>query len=173
MENIELIPNLHPIFAHFTVGLFSSAMGFFVIGYVAKGQTWAKNFLTVAHWNIWLGAGITIVTIGTGLFEYYTVKHDEPSHSAMTDHRNWAFATAGFFWVLTLWSARNYRWEHPLKKSFITTIVLASILLMTAGWKGGELVYQYGLGVKSLPRVSAEDMGHSHDHELEGENNGH
>jgi len=173
MEIIELIPNLHPIFVHFTVGLFSTSVGLFVIGYVAKEKTWTENFLTVAHWNLWLGAAITIITVGTGLYEYYTVQHDEPSHSAMTDHRNWAAATAGFFWVLTLWSVRNYRWKHPLKKSFIVSIVLASMLLMATGWKGGELVYQYGLGVKSLPQISVEDQGHSHDSSADGDSHGH
>ncbi|MBL4664488.1 DUF2231 domain-containing protein [Nitrospina gracilis] len=173
MNIIELIPNLHPIFVHFTVGLLSTSAGLFVVGYVAKEKKWAENFLTVARWNLWLGAAITIITVGTGLYEYYTVQHDEPSHSAMTDHRNWALATAGFFWILTLWSVRNYRWKHPLKKSFITSIIVASMLLMLTGWKGGELVYQYGLGVKSLPQISAEDQGHSHDSSASGDNHGH
>ena len=87
------------------------------------------------------------------------------------DHRNWALATAGFFWVLTLWSARNSRWKHPLKKSFITSIVIASVLLMTTGWKGGELVSRYGLGVMSLPQAAEESPGNSHDPHLE--KNGH
>ncbi len=173
MEILNLIPNLHPIFVHFTVGLLSISVGFFVIGTIAKEQPWAKNFLTVARWNLWLGAAITVITIGTGLFEYYTIKHDEPSHSAMTDHRNWAFATAGFFWVVALWSVRNYRGGHKLKKSFIISIVFASVLLMTTGYKGGELVYQYGLGVKSLPQVSAVDQGDSHDSHSDEGNHGH
>jgi len=170
MKIIELIPNLHPIFVHFTVGLFATSIGFFIIGYAAKERTWAKNFLTVALWNLWIGAAISVITVGTGLYEYYTVQHDDPSHSAMTDHRNWAFVTAGFFWVLTLWSVRNYRRKHPLKQSFIISIVLASLLLMTTGWKGGELVFRYGLGVMSLPKAAEGSPGNSHDHL---EKNGH
>ena len=36
------------------------------------------------------------------------------------------------------------------------------------GWKGGHLVYQYEIGLSSLPEVSGD--GHDHDH---GELNGH
>ena len=171
MEFIGFIPNIHPIFVHFTVALLSTSMGFFLLGFIVSERTWNEKILTVAYWNLWLGAAITVITVGTGLYEYYTVKHDDPSHSAMTDHRNWVFATAGFFWVLTLWSARNSRWKHPLKKSFITSIVIASVLLMTTGWKGGELVSRYGLGVMSLPQAAEESPGNSHDHHLE--KNGH
>jgi len=172
MEPIEFIPNIHPIFVHFTVALLSTSMGLFLLGFIISERTWSERFLTVAQWNLWLGAGITIITIGTGLYEYYTVTHDEPSHAAMTNHRNWAFFTASIFFFLALWSVRTYWKKHKLERSFIAVIVLANMMLMITGWKGGELVYRYGLGVMSLPKVVEGSSGDSHDHSHEGEEHG-
>jgi len=169
MELIEFIPNFHPIFVHFTVALLSISMGLFLLGYIFAERTWSEKFLTVAQWNLWLGTVITVITVGTGLYEYYTVTHDKPSHAAMTNHRNWAFFTAGIFFVLAPWSLRTYLKKRELKKSFIIALVLASVMLMTTGWKGGELVYRYGLGVTSMPKATVGGSGDSHDHSHGGE----
>lgn len=45
---------------------------------------------------------------------------------------------------------------------FTTLLLTPVILLGITGWKGGHLVYQYGIGVASLPQVSGD--GHDHDH---------
>jgi uncharacterized membrane protein len=179
MELIEFIPNIHPIFVHFTVALLSTSMGLFLLGFIISEPPWRERFLTVAQWNLWLGAGITVITIGTGLYEYYTVTHDEPSHSAMTNHRNWAFFTASFFFVLAPWSVLTYLKKRKIKSSFITALLLATVMLMITGWKGGELVYRYGLGVTSLPKATEGGSSDSHDHshgnekiDAEGEDHG-
>jgi uncharacterized membrane protein len=164
MELTEFIPNIHPIFVHFTVALLSTSMGLFLLGCIVSEPTWKEKLLTVAHGNFWLGAAITVLTVGSGLYEYYTVAHDEPSHSAMTNHRNWAFFTAGFFFILAIWSGRTFWKKGSLTKPFVAALLLANVMLMITGWKGGELVYRYGLGVKSLPEVPAESSGDSHDH---------
>lgn len=164
MDLIEFIPNIHPIFVHFTVALLSTSMGLFLLGFIISERTWSERFLTVAQWNLWLGVGVTVITIGTGLYEYYTVTHDELSHVAMTNHRNWAFFTASIFFVLGPWSLLTYWKKRKIKSSFIATLVLATVMLMVTSWKGGELVYRYGLGVLSLPKVVEGTSGDSHDH---------
>lgn len=172
MDLIEFIPNIHPIFVHFTVALLSTSMGLFLLGFIISERTWSERFLTVAQWNLWLGVGVTVITIGTGLYEYYTVTHDELSHVAMTNHRNWAFFTASIFFVLGPWSLLTYWKKRKIKSSFIATLVLATVMLMVTSWKGGELVYRYGLGVLSLPKVVEGDSGDSHDHSHEEEGHG-
>lgn len=172
MDLIEFIPNIHPIFVHFTVALLSTSMGLFLLGFIISERTWSERFLTVAQWNLWLGVGVTVITIGTGLYEYYTVTHDELSHAAMTNHRNWAFFTASIFFVLGPWSLLTYWKKRKIKSSFIATLVLATVMLMVTSWKGGELVYRYGLGVLSLPKVVEGTSGDSHDHSHEEEGHG-
>lgn len=158
---LEIIPNWHPIFVHFTVALFSLAVVLFVITPFVKSPL-KEQWQIVARWALWFGAAITIVTGLTGLYAYNTVAHDTPSHAAMTEHRNWAIATISLFLTLTIWSIVRTRKQKALGTLFIAGMVIAGGLLASTAWHGGEVVYRYGLGVMSLPKTQGE--GHAHEH---------
>ena len=167
----EIIPNLHPVFVHFTVALLSLSTGLFILlhlfgSHLPEGLR--QQLRTVARWNLWLGAGITLITVAAGFYAYNTVAHDAPSHAAMTDHRNWALVTAPLFIAIALWSM-IYVWRgRQLGSLFIVVLLIAQVLLLSTAWRGGEVVYRYGLGVMSLPQ--SEGVGHAHAH---GEGEGH
>ncbi len=158
---IEIIPNFHPIFVHFTVALFSLSVGLFVVTLFMDGEL-KTQWLTVARWALWFGAGFTILTGLSGLDAYNTVDHDTPSHEAMTEHRNWAIATMTLFFSLAVWSFIRVRRQLALGTVFIALMLIAGGLLGSTAWHGGEVVFRYGLGVMSLPK--AEGKGHSHQH---------
>ncbi len=165
----EIIPNLHPVFVHFTVALLSLSTGLFILLHLLGSrlpETLRQQLRTVARWNLWLGAGITLITVAAGFYAYNTVTHDAPSHAAMTDHRNWALATAPLFFTVALWSMISVWQGKSLGSLFIIALLIAQLLLLSTAWRGGEVVYRYGLGVMSLPQ--SEGAGHAHAHE-EGE----
>ncbi len=180
---IEILPNWHPIFVHFTIALLAISVLLFVLAIAARSQTWSQDVMMTAHWNLWLGAAFTVITIGAGLYAYNTVAHDDPSHAAMTDHRNWAFATAALFWSLALFSGWKKKLRREPSMIFVAALVLSSGILLTTAWKGGELVYRYGLGVMSMPQSEGE--GHEHvagqghadeaddNHDVEKDDDGH
>ncbi len=145
---LKIIPNLHPIFVHFTVALLSIAIGLFLIAWIIGNKPIRKQLLTVANWNLLLGAGFTIITIAAGWFAYNTVAHDSASHIVMNIHRNLAMITIVIILPMAFWS-----WKHPQK--IINPILLVALLslLMTTAWYGGELVYRHGIGVMSLPNT--------------------
>lgn len=155
----EIIPNWHPIFVHFTVALLSVAVGLVVVGPLVKPPL-KEQWQTVARWALWFGAGFTIATALAGWYAYNTVAHDAPSHAAMTDHRNWAIATITLFLALAVWSIVWTRKSKPLGFVFVIGMVIAGSVLASTAWRGGEVVYRYGLGVMSLPK--AEGGGHGH-----------
>ena len=160
---IEIIPNWHPIFVNFTVALFIVSMLLHIVALLAPNAPWRGTCLAAAQWNLALGSVFALITVGTGLNAYYSVAHDSPSHAAMTDHRNWALATAGIIVGLALWQwTQRHRDTRP---NFLLaiTLVLAGGLLSVTAWKGAELVFRYGLGVMAL--VEAEGPGHSHEHD--------
>lgn len=168
---IEIIPNWHPIFVHFTVALMSVAVLAFLVAHLAHGWRYRDEALKVAEWNFWLGSLSALVTLLAGWDAYNTVAHDAPSHAAMTTHRNWALVTLGVILVLDVWLWRirrshTTRLSHPFS---LALVVFIGLLGVTA-WHGGELVYRYGLGVMSLP--VAEGDGHAHEHG-EGQAHGH
>lgn len=164
MTNIEIIPNLHPIFVHFTVALLILSTALFVIAKILKGRFENKALLNAAYVNLWIGSLITIVTVAMGIYAYYTVQHDSPSHAAMTDHRNWAFITSAVFILPLILSIINYRKKEHYNFSFIAILIVASGLLLTTAYKGGEVVYRYGIGVMSLPQTQGDGGHGSHSH---------
>lgn len=162
--NIEIIPNWHPIFVHFTIGLFATSALLFLVGAGFSKQAWSETFLKVAHINLRIGAVFTVLTVMAGWDAYNTVTHDGPSHAAMTDHRNWALVTAGVWTVLAAWSFQKHRSRVAVGAPFLAAVVVASGLLAATGYKGGEAVYRFGLGVMSLPKVSGDGGHGSHSH---------
>jgi uncharacterized membrane protein len=158
---IEIIPNWHPIFVHFTVALLSLAVVLFVVSLFVKPPL-QEHWRIVARWALWFGAGFAVATGLTGLYAYNTVAHDTPSHAAMTEHRNLAVVTIVLFVALAVWSFVRVRRNQALGIVFIAAIVIAGGVLASTAWHGGELVYRYGLGVMSLPK--AEGEGHAHEH---------
>lgn len=158
---LDIIPNWHPIFVHFTVALLSLSVGLFVLTPFMKPPL-QEQWRVVARWALWFGAGFTVITALTGLYAYNTVAHDTPSHAAMTDHRNWAIATIILFFSIAVWSIVRVRRQQVLGSFFVIAMVIAGGLLASTAWRGGEVVYRYGLGVMSLPK--AEGEGHAHEH---------
>ena len=159
--NIEIIPNWHPVFVHFTIGLLSISAFLYLVGLVLQ----KPNLLIVARWNLWIGTALTVCTVLAGLYAYNTVMHDGPSHAAMTDHRNWALPTAGIFVMLALWAAWKQRGAKTVSPIFVCVMLLASGLLAMTGYKGGEAVYRHGIGVMRTPEVHGDGSHASHSHE--------
>lgn len=160
---MEIIPNWHPFLVHFTIALYVISAVLFALAYFVVKNIWQEKFTAAAYINLWLGALITALTVAAGIDAYNTVAHDGPSHLAMTDHKNWALATAAFLWLVAIWSVFNYRAGKSLGLAFVIAMLIGAGLLGITGFKGGEIVYRYGLGVMSLPKVEGE--GHSHSHE--------
>ena len=148
---IEIIPNWHPIFVHFTVALITLSCVFFIICKFAGINILRKEVYIVANWLLWLGGVISVLTILTGFYAYNTVSHDAISHIAMTKHRNWALFTFALLLILASWSFVSYKKTKSISILFgFFTLALLPMLIFTA-WRGGELVFRYGLGVMSLP----------------------
>jgi len=164
---LEIIPNWHPIFVHFTVTFITViAILQLVIWLRPKSENmnsmlWLQNILMI------ITSVSVLVTLFTGWGAYNSVAHDTPSHLAMTDHKNWAFITATVF----LLAAILYFVKSHWRQSVVGMLLIASgALVGVTGFKGGEVVYRYGLGVMTLPQVSAsaDGSGDGHDHEHGG-----
>ncbi len=167
----EIIPNWHPIFVHFTVALLSLSVILFVVSNFVSG-TLREQWLIVARWSLWFGAGITLLTGLAGLDAYNTVAHDTASHEAMTEHRNWAITVIILFPLLAAWVAWCMRSGKSLGKGFIALMLVGGVLLLSTAWHGGEVVYRYGLGVMSLPDVDSHEHVQGGDGKAHGHDDG-
>lgn len=159
---IEIIPNWHPVFVHFTIGLLFTAILLFIFAQFLTGKPVLRIQLrTVALWNLWMGYGFALVTAVFGWLAYNSVAHDAPSHEAMTIHRNWALITLAIFLPVVLWSALSSRQRNNPTWVFALLLLIPGLFLVRTSWLGAEAVYRYGLGVMSLP----EPKGENHEQE--------
>ena len=153
-------PNWHPFLVHFTIALFFISFVFMAAARFYAGGAKSGELATAGRWALWAAATITVLTIASGLYAYYTVAHDDPSHAAMTDHRNWALASGALIIFLGLWSYLNWRRRAAQPPALLILMAAGVAMLSVTGFKGRGLVYDYGIGVASLPK--AEGPGHSH-----------
>ena len=158
----EVIPNWHPIFVHFAIALLSMSTVFFVALKIMSNHSIQEQLRVLAYWNLWLGTGFAVATAIAGWFAYNSVAHDTPSHEAMTEHRNWALVTLTVFILISIWSIKQYKNINNVSVTFTIIMVIGFVLLASAGWRGSEAVYRYGLGVMSMPKVEGD--GHAHEH---------
>lgn len=160
---VEIIPNWHPIFVHFTVALFTAATVFYIFSYLVKNLHFIKlayELEIVGKWCLWTTGIIVIGTILSGLYAYNTVEHDTPSHIVMTNHRNWAIPTAVAIILVSIWSIwRTYN-KKAINLIFILAISIVQGMLLSTAWRGAELVFRYGIGVMALPKADSDARNH-------------
>lgn len=164
---MEIIPNWHPIFVHFTVGLLTMSVFFYIVSYLSRNFHFVKaaqEFEIAARWCLWAGAAITVGTVLAGFYAYNTVNHDAQSHIAMTSHRNWAIVTAAVALLIAIWSIWRHYKQKMVTLSFILILLIMQGLLLSTAWRGGEAVYRYGLGVMDLPDSMEGSQMDGHDH---------
>ncbi|HEX9626341.1 MAG TPA: DUF2231 domain-containing protein [Acidiferrobacterales bacterium] len=152
---IEVVPNWHPIFVHFTVALLGMSVLLHALAPLLPASGIRDEWRTVARWLLWFGAGFAVVTVLTGWLAYNSVEHDEVSHVAMTDHRNWALATLAVFLTLVAWSVWSWWSRRQVGIAFTLLMLAGGGLLASTAWHGAELVFRHGLGVISLPGTAA------------------
>jgi uncharacterized membrane protein len=149
---IEIIPNWHPIFVHFTVALLTTAGVLTVFAVLLPATAELRRQLeTVARWNLWIGFGFAIATVFAGWVAYSTVVHDDVSHLAMRGHRNMAMTTISIYLAVFFWSVTRHWQRQPANIAFAALLLVATGCLAVTGFRGGELVYRYGVGVMALP----------------------
>jgi uncharacterized membrane protein len=157
---IEIIPNWHPTWVHFTVGLLLTSAALFLVAAVWKLPT----ATTVARWNLWIGTAFAVVTVTTGYLAYHDVAHDADGHAAMKLHQWWARVTLILFLVAAVLAWRERFRETGAGPVLLAAILIASGTLGVTAWLGAENVYRHGIGVMRLPEAHAPGGGHHHDH---------
>ena len=161
---VEIIPNWHPVFVHFTVALICVSGVLFVLSRLVTNWQLEDQWLACAYWSLWIGALISIGTIVAGWCAFNTVEHDTASHDAMTVHRNLALVTFIVIVIMAIWAVVQYLKEMAPSIVFMVCMLLSVGMVASTAWHGSELVFRHGLGVMSLPEKSDHTHDHSADH---------
>ena len=148
----------HPIFVHFSIALLSMATLFYLLAALFPGAAKRNQWIIVAEWTLWVGDGLTALTLLFGWLAFNSVNHDDASHEAMLVHATWAVITATGFGSIAIWSIRQRRAGMYPSRLFSVALLVSFGCLMATGLRGGELVFRYGLAVSSLPKPEQESV---------------
>lgn len=175
---------LHPIFVHFTVGLTVTAILTHFLATIVTNKGLKQPLHICSSWMFITSAIATIFTLLTGYLQFISVEHDAGSHLAMVSHRYWAIGTGLVLFTVAVWSIKRFRNNDYSSILFHFTLLALLGTLSVTAYKGGSLVYDFGLGVKSTPELRkiqkesginhhdsifdpeevTHDDGHNHEH---------
>lgn len=137
--------DLHPMFVHFPIALWSAALLFWVLGVARTAEPW----LTTARWLTTLALLGAAASVATGLLAEERLGHDSPGHDVVHVHKYFMLATtaAGLVTALVAWLTRKRgpRWAWTWGASLIVTVAL----MILGADRGGLLVFGHGVGTTS------------------------
>lgn len=143
---------IHPWIVHFPVALLLLAAALFLLGSLFRRRPWSATLLTVARWNLWIGAGFALASIGTGFLDYISASCDQAAIDATILHRRsgavtwWSSLIVG----IAAWRTR----ERPPGPWLLAGMAIVALAALVAARLGTDLTYGRGLGV--APAWSAD-----------------
>lgn len=139
------MPNIHPFLVHFPVALLTLAAILDLVALVLR-----RNEMERASWWVLVAGFVgTAAAVVSGIAAEAGVHvHDEAS-AIMQLHQQSAFGTTALFAALFLWRIGS-RTAIPRRHVavYVVLLVIATVLMWTTAWLGGELVYTFGVGVQ-------------------------
>lgn len=152
---MTLLPGWHPMVVHFPLALVSTAVPLLLAARLLRQERLAAVLATVGTWNLCLGALAALFAIGTGMAAALHLDVSPAAHHAISLHVRWAMFTTLGLVLLAVWrGAGNAQESRP---SWIMIIVLlgAFAALVATGYRGGQNVYRYGVGVRTAAESAA------------------
>ena len=142
----------HPMVIHFPIAyLFLALLA--ELAYVFFRQ---ESLQKITEWLLYLSALSSIVAVGAGVLAANQLGHNSPHHDMVHQHRNIMLAvTAGIVICAILLALVKKMRTGSGRKLLLPILVLLSGMMAFGADKGGEMVYQYGIGtkvgIKSVP----------------------
>jgi len=156
---MTILPGWHPIVVHFPLALVVTATLFLIAARLLPQERTAATLATVGTWNLCLGALGALFALGTGLAAVLHLHVSAAAHEAISLHVKWAMFTTLTLVLLAVWRGAGTAQESRPSWLFILVLVAATAALVTTGYRGGQNVYRYGVGVKQDSRLPADATG--------------
>ena len=142
--------HLHPVAVHFPLALLPMGLVFEAASLFRPQKEWIRNASAAL---LWLGTLAAWITVGMGLIAEETAPHVPAAWATLSDHETLAWWAAGLFSCLSaVRIIYRERWTaNPdgLRRAFVFLWLVSIAVLAAAGYHGGQLVFQFGMGVRS------------------------
>jgi uncharacterized membrane protein len=132
---------------HFPLALVVSGALFLVAARLLRQEHHAATLATVGTWNLCLGAVAALFALATGLAAVLDLHVGLAARQAISLHVKWAIFTTLALVLLAVWRGAGVASESRPSWVFIVVLAAATAALVMTGYRGGQNVYQYGIGV--------------------------
>ena len=165
----EWAPNAHPPLVHFPIALLPAGVLFDGLGFALRQQIAWRHGATALYV---IGTILMGATYVTGQEAAATVFTPGLAHGLVNEHWTWATWTLAYFVILTLgrlaihirssstnpskptgdYPTRKFSWPPlTIRIAFLLAGIAGIWLVMETADRGGQLVYEYGVGVIGTP----------------------
>lgn len=144
-----ILPGWHPMVVHFPLALVVTATSLLLAARLLRQQRYAATLATVGTWNLCLGAVAALFTLATGLAAVLHLQVGPAAHQAISLHLKWGIFTTLALVLLAVWRGAGSSQESRPSWIFIVVLLAATAALIVTGYRGGQNVYRYGVGVDS------------------------
>ena len=144
----NLANHAHGALNHFPIALlFVSA----ILDSLARKR---PNLRSTAWLLLVLGTLGAIAATVSGLLAHLAFEDDPYLLSAIDVHQYLAFATTALFAALTVWRWRSLRLGSDAGgiRAYLALVLLGLVVLGVTGFLGGNLLTEYGIGVRGVTR---------------------
>jgi uncharacterized membrane protein len=149
-----ILPGWHPIVVHFPLALIVTATLLLLAARLLRQERYAATFATVGTWNLCLGAVAALFAIATGLAAVLHLNVGAAAHQAISLHLRWGIFTTLVLVLLAVWRGAGCAQESRPSWLFLMLLLAATAALIVTGYRGGQNVYRYGVGVEAHTAAS-------------------
>lgn len=135
---------------HFPLALVVTAAFVLVAARLLRQERHAATLATVGTWNLCLGALAALFALATGLAAVLDLHVGLAARQALSLHVKWAIFTTLALVLLAVWRGAGVAQESRPSWVFIVVLMAATAALIITGYRGGQNVYQYGIGVNQF-----------------------
>lgn len=144
---MTLLAGWHPVVVHFPLALGVTATGLLLAARLKPGDRYVAALATVGTWNLCLGAVAALFALATGLAAVLDLHVGAAARQSIAGHAKWAFFTALALILLAAWRGAGSAQQSRPSWAFILVLSAAAAALVMTGYRGGQNVYRFGVGV--------------------------
>jgi uncharacterized membrane protein len=144
----------HPIAVHFPLALVVVAALALSAARLKALARVASTLATVGTWNLCLGAIAALFALATGLAAVVHLDAGPGARAAIALHVKWAIFAAVGIMLAGAWRGAGTAQDSRPSGFFLIVLWAVTATLIVAGYRGGQNVYRYGVGVNSSSAAS-------------------
>ena len=145
--------NVHPIFVHFPIALFPSALLLYGLGIVFN---W-RAACSAGRACLYLAAAGTLLAVMTGLRAQETFPHNARIHHMMQTHKTIGIALFLMSTLLVVWGFLHQAQRPKAAYPFLIVLAATTYLVLQNADLGGRMVFIEGAAVKPAVSVISGD----------------